>query len=287
MADTNETAVRVGVIGGSGLYTLLEGAQTLEIATPFGEPSSLVTVGDFGGCTVAFVARHGTGHTVPPQRVNHRANLWALASLGVQAVIGSSAVGSITPDLPADTFVVPDQLIDRTGRRDDTYFDGTHPDGTHGDGADVQHLAFADPFDPTVRTALCRALEARGERFAPLGTTLVIPGPRFSTRAESRGWRLLGADLLNMTQYPEAALAAELGIAYASLSFVTDADVGHAPGDDAVSADVVFARLTQARDRITGTIADAIARLPHELRARELVDRDATARLLARPVVTA
>lgn len=282
MAHTSETAVRVGVIGGSGLYTLLDAPQTIEVATPFGTPSSPVTIGDLGGQVVAFLARHGVDHTIPPQRVNHRANLWALASLGVRAAIGSAAVGSITPDLPADTFVVPDQLIDRTRGRMDTYFDGTSPEGT-----DVQHLTFADPFDPAVRSALCTALAERGERFSPTGTTLVIAGPRFSTRAESRAWRLLGADIVNMTQYPEAALAAELGIAYASLSFITDADVGHAPDDDAVSADVVFARLARARDRITGSIAEAIRQLPRDLHPRRLVDPAATARLLRLPVLAA
>ena len=275
--DESETdAVRLGVIGGSGLYELLDEPHLVEVATPFGRPSSPVAVGRFGGRTIAFLARHGAGHTTPPHRVPYRANLWALASLGVRAVIGSSAVGSLAADLPADTFVVPDQLIDRTQGRADTFFDGP----------DVQHLGFADPFDPAVRAALCDALAARGERFARTGTALVVPGPRFSTRAESQGWRQLGADILNMTMYPEAALAAELGIAYASLSFVTDADVGHAPGDDAVSAELVFGRLTAARDRITGTIADALARLPDEPQPRTLVDSAATQRVLALPATT-
>ncbi|WP_127819559.1 S-methyl-5'-thioinosine phosphorylase [Microbacterium sp. CPCC 204701] len=273
MDELATDAVRFGVIGGSGLYELLDESRLVQVATPFGRPSAPVAVGSFGGRTVAFLARHGVGHTIPPHRVPYRANLWALASLGVRAVIASSAVGSITADLPADTFVVPDQLIDRTNGRADTYFEGP----------DVQHLGFADPFDPVVRTALCDALAARGDRFAATGTALVIPGPRFSTRAESQGWRQLGADILNMTMHPEAALAAELGIAYASLSFVTDADVGHAPGDDSVSAELVFRRLTAARDRITDTISDALALLPDEPRARALVDGAATARVLALP----
>lgn len=276
MDDMKTDAVRLGVIGGSGLYELLDEPRLVDVATPFGRPSSPIAVGRFSGRTVAFLARHGTGHTIPPHRVPYRANLWALASLGVRAVIASSAVGSIVGDLPADTFVVPDQLIDRTHGRADTYFDGP----------DVQHLGFADPFDPVVHMALCDALAARDERFTASGTALVIPGPRFSTRAESLGWRQLGADILNMTMYPEAALAAELGIAYASLSFVTDADVGHAPGDEAVSAEVVLRRLAAARDRITATIADAIARLPDEPQPRTLVDGAATARVLALPVAT-
>jgi 5'-methylthioadenosine phosphorylase len=267
----DDGTVRIGVIGGSGLYDLISDPRTVEVRTPFGPTSSPITVGVFGGRRVAFLTRHGREHGIPPHRVPYRANLWALASIGVRAVIASSAVGSITPDLPADTFVVPDQLIDRTRGRADTYFDD----------ADVQHLGFADPFDPALRAALCDALAARGERYSPVGTTLVIPGPRFSTRAESRGWRMLGADILNMTQYPEAALAAELGIAYASLSFVTDADVGHEPDDEAVTADAVFARLTAARERITAIIAATVASLPVEPAVRPLVDPAASARVLA------
>jgi 5'-methylthioadenosine phosphorylase len=276
VSEIDAQGPKIGVIGGSGLYTLLERSRPLEVATPYGSPSSPLSIGALGDVEVAFLPRHGTEHTIAPHRVNHRANLWALASVGVRAVFASSAVGSITPDLPADTFAVPDQLIDRTRGRADTYFDG----------AEVQHLAFADPFDPVMRAVLCAALLARGERFASTATTLVIPGPRFSTRAESRGWRLLGADILNMTQYPEAALAAELGLGYASLSFVTDADVGHHPGDEAVTAGAVFARLTAARDRVTGTIADAVGRLPADFRPRQLIDPVAAARVLALPVVS-
>ncbi|MEV4688623.1 MTAP family purine nucleoside phosphorylase [Microbacterium sp. LWH3-1.2] len=239
--------------------------------TPYGPPSSPITVGVFGGTHVAFLARHGAGHTIPPHRVNYRANLWALASLGVSAVIGSSAVGSLTPDLPPDTFVVPDQLIDRTRARADTFFDGSG----------VQHLAFADPFDADIRRLLVDALTARDERFAPTGTTVVIAGPRFSTRAEARGWRMLGADIVNMTQYPEAALAAELNLGYASLSFVTDADTGHGADDEAVTAEVVFRRLSAARERITGTLADAVATLPEDYAAPRRIAANVVARVLA------
>jgi len=268
-ADSRGPA-RVGIIGGSGLYELLEHPVPVDVRTPYGAPSTPIAVGEFAGVPVAFLARHGAGHTIPPHRVNYRANVWALASLGVTAILGSSAVGSLTPDLPADTFVVPDQLIDRTRERADTYYEH-----------DVQHLAFADPFDPGLRTVLADALAARGETFAPTGTTVVIAGPRFSTRAESAGWRALGADIVNMTQYPEAALAAELNVGYASLSFVTDADTGHRQGDEAVTAEAVFRRLSAAKDRITGVLADAVSALPAEHHARALVDPAAVARVLA------
>jgi 5'-methylthioadenosine phosphorylase len=262
---------RIGIIGGSGLYRLLEDARQVDVATPYGAPSSSLAVGLLGGERVAFLARHGPRHTLPPHRVNYRANLWALASAGVTAVIGSSAVGSLTPTMPADSFVVPDQLIDRTRDRADTFFEGP----------EVHHLGFADPFDPRIRHLLIGALSARSERFAPVGTTVVIPGPRFSTRAESAGWRSLGADIVNMTQYPEAALAAELNLGYASVSFVTDADTGHHEGDQPVTAEVVFRRLADARERIIGVISDAVAALPTDYAPRELIDPDAVARVLA------
>lgn len=262
---------RIGIIGGSGLYRLLEHATQIEVATPYGSPSCPVAVGVLGGERVAFLARHGPRHTIPPHRVNYRANLWAIASVGAKAVIGSSAVGSLTPAMPSDSFVVPDQLIDRTRDRADTFFEGP----------EVQHLGFADPFDAGIRGLLLDALTARSERFAPTGTTVVIPGPRFSTRAESAGWRSLGADIVNMTQYPEAALAAELNLGYASLSFVTDADTGHHDGDEPVTAEVVFRRLADARERIIGVISDAVAAVPAEYAPRALIDPDAVARVLA------
>lgn len=262
---------RIGIIGGSGFYRLLDDATQVEVATPYGSPSSPLAVGLLGDERVAFLARHGTRHTLPPHRVNYRANLWALASVGATAVIGSSAVGSLTPAMPADSFVVPDQLIDRTRDRADTFFEGP----------EVQHLGFADPFDPGIRRLLIDALAARAERFSPTGTTVVIPGPRFSTRAESAGWRSLGADIVNMTQYPEAALAAELNLGYASVSFVTDADTGHHEDDEPVTAEVVFRRLADARERITAVIADAVAALPADYVPRALTDPDAVARVLA------
>jgi 5'-methylthioadenosine phosphorylase len=261
----------VGIIGGSGLYELLDDPDLIDVATPYGPPSSPLGVGMFGGKRVAFLARHGPAHTIPPHRVNYRANMWALASLGVSAVIGSSAVGSLVPEFGADTFVVPDQLLDRTRGRLDTFFDGPV----------VQHLAFADPFDPGVRGALIRALDAAGERHSPTGTTVVVPGPRFSTRAESDGWRLLGAHIVNMTQYPEAALAAELNVGYASLSFVTDADTGHREGDEVVTADAVFQRLSAARSRISAVLAAAVDALPDDHRPAPRIDPAAVAQLLA------
>lgn len=271
---------RVAVIGGSGLYALPGDASPLRVDTPYGSTSSELAVGSFGGTTVAFLARHGVSHSVPPARVNHRANLWALARVGVRAVFASAAVGSLDATLRPGEFAVPDQLLDRTGRRDDTYFDGD----------DVQHLTFADPFCPGVRRALLTGVSAAGERARPTATTAVIRGPRFSTRAESRALRAAGADIVNMTQYPESALAAELGVGYASLSFVTDMDagVGAGVGDDAaVTAAVVLERLAAARPRIVRILDAAIRALPADYEPRPGVDPEAVARVLAMPPVAA
>lgn len=274
-----EATARIAVIGGSGLYELLDDPETANIPTPYGKTSSAIAVGRFAGTDVAFLARHGAGHGIPPGRVNYRANVWALATLGVRAIIASSAVGSLDAALRPDTFVVPDQLIDRTRDRDDTFFDG----------GEVQHLSFADPFCPGVRVALIAGLTAQGEAFAARGTTAVIAGPRFSTRAESRALQAMGADIVNMTQYPEAALAAELGIGYASLSFVTDMDAGvegaTTADETAVTADAVFRRLSEARGRVVAAIESAIRALPDDYAPRELISPEAVARVLARPPV--
>jgi 5'-methylthioadenosine phosphorylase len=265
----------IGIIGGSGFYELLTDARTVEVDTPYGPPSDPIAIGRLGDTEVAFLARHGAGHRHSPARVPYRANLWALASLGVHAVLASSAVGGLSPATPTGSFVVPDQLLDRTRDRPDTYFD---------DDSGVQHLPFAEPFCPALRGALIIALTDSGEAFAPTGTTVVIGGPRFSTKAESAVWRQSGADIINMTQYPEAALAAELGMGYAALSFVTDADTGHEAEAEAVTAEVVFRRLLDAKPRIVAILERAVHAIPADYAPRTLIDPAASAAVLARPV---
>lgn len=262
--------IDLAVIGGSGLYDLIGSPERFAVRTPYGAPSAEIAVGEFAGRTVAFVARHGAGHTLTPRRVPHRANLWALASLGVRAVIATAAVGSLDPQLRPGTFVVPDQLLDRTGRADDTFY-----------GEDVQHLPFADPFCPDLRAALIDGLRACGESAVTTATTAVIRGPRFSTRAESRALRAEGADLVNMTQYPEAALAAELGIGYAGLAFVTDIDAGARADDPPVTASAVLERLARARPRLVTVLDAAIRAVPSGYAPRELVDPSAVRAVLA------
>ncbi|MFN4001622.1 MTAP family purine nucleoside phosphorylase [Microcella sp.] len=268
--------VPVGIFGGSGVYDLLDDARTITIDTPYGPTSSSIAIGRLGDSEVAFISRHGEGHHLSPNRVPYRANIWALASLGVRAIIASSAVGGLSAETPTGSFVVPDQLLDRTRDRDDTYFDGA--DAQFG----VQHLGFADPYCSALRAAMIAALTDAGEQFRPTGTTVVIAGPRFSTRAESAAWRAAGAHIVNMTQYPEAALAAELNIGYASLSFVTDADTGRAPGDEPVSAETVLRLLAKAKPRIAAAIDGTIARIPADYVPDQHIDPAVVSLVLAR-----
>ncbi len=268
---------RIGVIGGSGLQRLLaDGAgEEIVVETPFGATSGPITVGDLDGVPVAFLARHGAGHSVAPHEIPAKANVWALAHLGVRAIVSSTAVGGLREELAPGSLVVPDQLIDMTrsrggDERRDTYF---------GAGV-VEHLTFADPFTPSLVLAARDALAGIGESVESPATTVVIDGPRFSTRAESRWYRSLGGDIVNMTQYPESALAAELGLGYVNLSFVTDTDAGVAAAtvdDDAVDASRVFERLAAAQPRIVAAIAAIVAAVPDDLGlssgiAREHVD---------------
>ncbi|RFA11617.1 5'-methylthioadenosine phosphorylase [Subtercola boreus] len=287
----------VGVIGGSGLYSLFDesaaGTETLVVPTPYGETSSPITVGRIGGRTVAFLTRHGADHSVPPHQINYRANIWALKSLGVRAIVSSAAVGGVSPEVPPGTLVLTDQFIDRTWGRPDTFFDR----------GSVQHLAAADPFCPALHSLAASALTGAGEVFSSTGTVVVIQGPRFSTRAESVWFRAAGAHTVNMTLVPEVTLAAELNIGTVNLSFVTDADAGLAPSaapgtaagtaageatdaasgsePDSVSADLVFRRLRDAQPRIIRAIEAIVAAIPAGYEPRELIAADEVARVMA------
>lgn len=200
---------------------------------------------------MAFLARHGTKHQIPPHRINYRANMWALRSLGVRRVFGPAAVGSLRPDRHPGDFVVLDQLVDRTTNRADTYVDGP----------DVAHVSFADPYCSEMGSVIAESAgdEARVHRG---GTIVVIQGPRFSTRAESRWFRSAGWDVVGMTQYPEAYLARELGLCYAGLALVTDYDTGVENVGDAVTMEQVMAVLADNVARLRDLLAAAIPALP-------------------------
>ncbi|WP_369045824.1 MTAP family purine nucleoside phosphorylase [Sinomonas sp. P10A9] len=275
---------RVAIIGGSGLYRLPGADRVAEIETPYGPASAPISLiggrrpGDHGpdGPAVAFLPRHGSGHSVAPRQVNYRANLWALKSLGVEAVFATAACGSLVPELAPGSFVLPDQFIDRTWGRADTFFDGTGP----GAAAGVQHLSAADPYCPGLRDVLASALADARIPYAASGTMAVINGPRFSTRAESRALAQTGAELVGMTQYPEAVLAAELGMGYAALAFVTDSDAGASAGE-AVTAEAVWERLAGASLVFERVLLAAARLVPEGYAPRKLLPDEAVARLMA------
>lgn len=248
----------IGVIGGSGFYRLFgqEATQRVHLTTPYGDPSDAVTVGAIAGRSVAFLPRHGSGHTIPPHRINYRANLWVLNSLGVTRVIAPCAVGSLRAELAPGDVVVCDQFIDATkGRRDDTFFDGP----------EVAHLSAPRPYCPVMRAAAAAASRGAGLTAHDAGTVVVVEGPRFATEAESRRYRQMGGDLLNMTQYPEVVLARELGLCYTALALVTDYDAGlDDRGLDAVTQEEVLRVFAAKISLLRAAVLGLVATLPLE-----------------------
>ncbi|MEZ0342832.1 S-methyl-5'-thioadenosine phosphorylase [Mycobacterium sp. pV006] len=213
----------IGVIGGSGFYSFFGAdARAVSVDTPYGPPSAPLTVGTVGAHEVAFLPRHGIDHEFSPHTVPYRANMWALRTLGVRRVFGPCAVGSLDPALGPGSIVVPDQLVDRTSGRADTYFD-----------SGGIHVDFADPYCPSLRTAVTGLPDV-----VDGGAMVVIQGPRFSTRAESRWFASQGFRLVNMTGYPEAVLARELEMCYAAIALVTDLDAGIESGQGVRAVDV-------------------------------------------------
>jgi 5'-methylthioadenosine phosphorylase len=210
------TTAEVGVFGGSGFYEFLDDVEEVEIDTPYGEPSAPVTIGEVGGKRVAFLPRHGRAHELPPAQINYRANVWAMRELGVRRIIGPNASGALKSDLVPGEFVVCDQFVDRTWGRKDTFYEG--PETTH--------VSAADPYCPDLRRILVETAAQFGIPARDGGTVVVVNGPRFSTRAESKWFQDAGWDVINMTAYPEGILARELELCYANVSMVTDHDVG-------------------------------------------------------------
>ncbi|MEU4569414.1 S-methyl-5'-thioadenosine phosphorylase [Micromonospora sp. NPDC023956] len=247
-----DPTAEIAVIGGSGLYALLDNAVEHRVETPYGPPSDAITVAEVAGRPVAFLPRHGRDHRHPPHLIPYRANLWALRSLGVRRVLAPCAVGGLRPELGPGTFVVPDQLIDRTSGRAQTYYD-----------RGAVHVSFADPYCPAGRRTLLDAAAGRGVSAVDGGTVVVVEGPRFSTRAESRWFTAIGGSVVNMTGHPEAVLARELALCYTSIALVTDLDAG-VEGGHAVTHEEVFRVFGENTDRLRGILLDAVATLPAE-----------------------
>jgi 5'-methylthioadenosine phosphorylase len=247
----------IGVFGGSGFYSLLEDVREIKVDTPYGPPSDSVFLADVGGRRVAFMPRHGRRHTIPPHLVNYRANVWAFRSLGVKAVISPCAAGSLQLDVRPGDFVLCDQFVDRTTGRRDTFFDGPI----------VSHVSAADIYDPELRRIAAAVIREHDIPLHERGTVVVIQGPRFSTRAESRWFSDAGWEVINMTQYPEAYLVRELGMAVVNIALITDYDAGVHEGTAAVDARSVLEVFEQNAARIQRVVLDMIARFPADLDA--------------------
>jgi len=229
----------VGIFGGSGFYSFLESAETVELDTPYGKPSAPIAIGELGGARVAFLPRHGLEHELPPHRIPYRANVWALREVGVRRIIGPCASGALRSDLALGEFVVCDQFVDRTWGRADTFYDGPR----------TTHVSAADPYCPDLRRLLVETAAELGLPARDGGTVVVVQGPRFSTRAESRWFQSMGWDVINMTAYPECHLARELELCYATIAMVTDYDVG-VEGRPAVTAAEVVRVFEQNNARV-------------------------------------
>lgn len=243
----------IGVFGGSGFYELLDDVEEQAVDTPYGPPSARIRIGRIEGKEVAFMPRHGDEHSLPPHRINYRANVWAMKQVGVRRIVGPSACGSLKAELEPGTFVICDQFVDRTRGREDTFFDGPQ----------TTHVSAADPYCGELREVLVTAAEELGIPVVDGGTVVVIAGPRFSTRAESRWFAAAGWDVVNMTQYPEAWLAREAQLCYANVSLVTDYDVGlkGVPGVAPVSVEAAIRVFAENLDRLRALLFRAVPKI--------------------------
>jgi 5'-methylthioadenosine phosphorylase len=254
----NETGrAEIGVFGGSGFYSLLDDVREVKVDTPYGPPSDSFFLATVAGRSVAFLPRHGRRHTIPPHKINYRANVWAMRSLGVKAVISPCAAGSLQAWVKPGDFVVCDQFVDRTNGRADTFFDGPI----------VTHLSSAEIYDPVLRDLAIRTIRDHDIEVHDRGTVVVIGGPRFSTKSESKWFSDAGWEVINMTQYPEAWLCRELGMAVVNISLITDYDAGVIEGTEAVDAMSVLEVFQQNATRIQAVVLDLIGRFPAGLEA--------------------
>jgi 5'-methylthioadenosine phosphorylase len=244
----------IGVIGGSGFYSLLTDPVAVTVPTPYGSPSESLAVGTLAGRRVAFLPRHGADHRLPPHRVPYRANLWALRSVGVRQVVSLSAVGSLRAEFGPGTLITPDQVVDRTSGRASTYVDAD-------DG--VSHVPFADPYCARGRAAANRAADASGTELVDGGTLVVVNGPRFSSRAESQEFQSHGWSVIGMTGQPEATLARELALCFCVLALVTDLDAGVEAGEGVTHA-AVLAEFGRNLPRLRALLEATLLQLPAE-----------------------
>jgi 5'-methylthioadenosine phosphorylase len=260
----NEIPV-LGVIGGSGIYDFkaLTDVEKVNVETPFGKPSSHITVGTLAGKRVAFLARHGIGHTISPSEVNYRANIYAFKSLGIERIVSISACGSLREDFAPGNIVIPSQLFDFTNRRVRSFFS---------DGL-VVHVGTADPFCPDLSTTLFQTVTTTAAVTHQGGALITIEGPRFSTKAESNTYRSWGMAIIGMTTSPEAFLAREAEMCYAVMAHVTDYDVWH-QSEEAVSVDMVIKTLNNNTEIAQKSIVALVSQLnaPTSCRCRNALE---------------
>src|SRR3954454_8481872 len=252
---TGANQAEIGVFGGSGFYSLLDDVREIKVDTPYGPPSDSFFLATVGGRGVGFLPRHGRRHTIPPHLINYRANVWAMRALGVKAVISPCAAGSLQLAVKPGDFVVCDQFVDRTSGRADTFYDGPI----------VTHLSSADTYDPVLRELAIATIRDHGSPVHDQGTVVVISGPRFSTKAESRWFVDAGWEVINMSQYPEAWLCRELGMAVVNIALITDYDAGVLEGTEAVTAHDVLQVFEQNAERIRRVVLEMVGRLPADL----------------------
>lgn len=250
-----EKLAEIGIIGGSGFYEFFkENSKEIQIETEYGKPSDKITIGNIAGRKIAFIPRHGKNHQIPPHKINYRANIFALKQIGVEKIIAPSAVGSLKQNIKPGDFVICDQFIDRTKKRDDTFFDGPK----------VAYIESAFPYCQDLRKIAVSQAKKLGLKTHSKGTAVVVEGPKFSTAAESAYFSKIGADVINMTQYPEVVLALEMGICYLNISLVTDYDAGiYAQAKiEPVSIEQVLANFKKNNDKLKNLISEIIKNIP-------------------------
>lgn len=250
----SKTGAEIGIFGGSGFYSLLDDVEETVVETPYGSPSARLAIGYIDGRRVAFLPRHGNRHELPPHMINYRANIWAMKKLGVTRIIGPCAAGSLQAHVKPGDFVICDQFVDRTKGRIDTFYDG--PVATH--------VSAADPYCRTMREVAVEAAKESGINVHDGGTVVVVQGPRFSTKAESKWFSSHGWEVINMTQYPEAYLARELEICYLNISLITDYDTGleDFPEIEPVTMDEVIAIFNANNEKVRDLIFKIVPKLP-------------------------
>ena len=243
---------KIGIIGGSGFYEFLKGIE-IYIKTPYGKPSDKILISEYSGKKIAFLPRHGKKHQYPPHKINSRANLYAFKKLGVERIIAPCTVGSLRAKIKPGDFVICDQFIDRTKERKDTFFNGPK----------VAHISTAEPYCPELRKLAIKSCQKLKIHFHKKGIAVVIEGPRFSTKAESNFYSQF-ADIINMTQYPEVALARELEMCYLNISLVTDYDVGLKTRKNIkpVTAQEVLKIFKQNNEKVKKLILEIIKNMP-------------------------